>query len=320
MNQTEKTLQKSVQKDGDATITRLSDGSGSMVLTTHQVFPGITLTQNDIHMQGRFVEVPASETLFEINHCREGRMECSSGGVFFYLTPGDLAVGCPSDLAYGSFFPLGHYHGLTITIDTVQAPRCLSCFLDDVNIDPAVLMRRFRRGGRGWIARSSPAAAHLFSELYAVPPEIQKGYFKVKILELLLYLSAIRLDPSDETAKPVSGTQTALAKDVAAYLCSHMESHITLETLSSIFHLSGTQIKNSMKAVYGVSVYAYARTQKMHAAARMLRTGDEPIQEIAGRFGYDNASKFSEAFRGVMGVAPSEYRKRSKTDPGFCDG
>ena len=75
-----------------------------------------------------------------------------------------------------------------------------------------------------------------------------------------------------------------------------------------------------MKAVYGVSVYAYARTQKMHAAARMLRTGDEPIQEIAGRFGYDNASKFSEAFRGVMGVTPSEYRKRSKTDPGFCDG
>lgn len=320
MEQSEKELQKNVQTDGGATITRLSDGRGSMVLTTYQVFPGITLTQNDVHMQGRFAEVPVSETLFEINHCREGRMECTSGGNFFYLTSGDLAVGCPSDLTYGSFFPLGHYHGMTVTIDTAKAPRCLSCFLEDVHVDPAVLMRRFRNGGRGWIARSDPAVAHLFSELYAVPKEIQKGYFKVKILELLLYLSAIRLEQPVEAAIPVSGAQTALAKDVAAYLCSHLDSHVPLKELSSVFHLSETQIKNSMKAVYGISVYAYARTQKMHAAARLLKSGDASVQNIAGRFGYDNASKFSEAFRAVMGMTPSDYRKRSKMEGGFCDG
>ena len=32
--------------------------------------------------------------------------------------------------------------------------------------------------------------AHIFAELYSVPEAIRKGYFKVKILELLLFLSA----------------------------------------------------------------------------------------------------------------------------------
>ena len=32
---------------------------------------------------------------------------------------------------------------------------------------------------------------HIFSELYAVPAGIRRGYFKVKVLELLLFLSAL---------------------------------------------------------------------------------------------------------------------------------
>ena len=70
---------------------------------------------------------------------------------------------------------------------------------------------------------------------------------------------------------------------------------------------------NRFKAVCGTSIYAFTKQQKMYAAAELLRTGDSTVLEIAGRFGYDNASKFAGAFRNVMGVTPNEYRSKLRS-------
>ena len=53
---------------------------------------------------------------------------------------------------------------------------------------------------------------------------------------------------------------------------------------------------------------AFLRAQKMHSAAQLLRTSDRTVLDIAGQFGYDNASKFARTFRDVIGVSPNEYR------------
>ena len=39
---------------------------------------------------------------------------------------------------------------------------------------------------------------------------------------------------------------------------------------------------------------------------------DISVADIAQRLGYDNASKFSAAFRDIMGVTPQQYRKRQE--------
>ena len=101
-----------------------------------------------------------------------------------------------------------------------------------------------------------------------------------------------------------------LAEDVCAYLDAHPSEKITLEQLTRIFHIPATTLKSSFKAVYGVSVSHFVRKRKMQEAAKMLSETEETVLTIAGRFGYENASKFSAAFRAVMGVSPTEYRKK----------
>ena len=91
-----------------------------------------------------------------------------------------------------------------------------------------------------------------------------------------------------------------------------MDEHITISELSAALHASETQIKESFRAVYGESVYSFARTMKMHAAALALRESYATVLDIAGRFGYSNSSKFAKAFADVMGVSPSEYRNVSR--------
>jgi len=51
---------------------------------------------------------------------------------------------------------------------------------------------------------------------------------------------------------------------------------------------------------------------RMTLAARMLRTGDDPMRTIAERVGYGNEYAFSKAFRRELGVAPSRYRAEAQ--------
>ncbi|KAI4446368.1 hypothetical protein C823_000886 [Eubacterium plexicaudatum ASF492] len=79
----------------------------------------------------------------EIHHCREGRMEQrleDDGSA--YIMPGDLSVTVKRQRSSEYSFPLCHYHGISICIDTDAAPECLSCFLEDVNVRPRELAGR----------------------------------------------------------------------------------------------------------------------------------------------------------------------------------
>ena len=47
--------------------------------------------------------------------------------------------------------------------------------------------------------------------------------------------------------------------------------------------------------------------------AQLLRQTDHKISEVALMMGYENPSKFSEAFYAVMGCKPNAYRKSQKS-------
>lgn len=114
--------------------------------------------------------------------------------------------------------------------------------------------------------------------------------------------------------KGYSAGYTAAQKEVAdraqETIMANLERHITIAELAQSLHVSATQVKVSFHKVYGVPIYAYARSQRMEEASRLLSDTDESILEIAGKFGYENGSKFARAFRTVMGFSPSEYRRR----------
>lgn len=278
-------------------------------VTGYDVFPGIKLLYIDADGCTESVTRPGDGDVLELEHCQQGRAESQLQDAYYYLSDGDLAIAHRCAEPETIRFPSGRYQGITIRIDLNKAPGCLSCILEEVYVQPRKLCDKFCADGRAFIARSNASMEHIFSELYSVPEAIRLGYCKVKVLELMLFLSGLDYTADALPQRRLSSSQAALAKEVCAYLNEHMESRITLAMLSEQFHVSGTLIKNSFKSVYGESLYAYTRAQKMRRAAELLRSTDETILEIAGRFGYDNASKFAGAFRDVIGITPNEYRQ-----------
>lgn len=88
-----------------------------------------------------------------------------------------------------------------------------------------------------------------------------------------------------------------------------MDTHITINSLALHFNTSSSTLKKTFRDAYGDSFFSCIRRQKMMSAAKILKDTNKTILEIAGDYGYENGSKFSAAFKKVMGVSPSEYRK-----------
>lgn len=89
-----------------------------------------------------------------------------------------------------------------------------------------------------------------------MPEKIKRSYFKIKILELLLYLEALEL-PENPAEKPYFyRTQVEKVKAVQQFLVGHMDENFTQEEMSRRFDIPLTPLKNCFKSVFGASIAA----------------------------------------------------------------
>lgn len=299
-----------IKKDEDCTIYEMKDSTGEGTMTCYKVFPGIDLLYNDFHMQRCCSEFRPQVEMIGIDHCREGRIEWEfQNSSYMYLKAGDLQINSKDNHATGFSFPLSHYHGITIAIYMDEALKTLSTIFDGFVIDSYALRKKFCPDKNPFIMRATDSIQHIFSELYTVPEQIRKEYFKIKVLELLLFLSVIDVSLIDEERPYFPRKQVEIIKTVMSYITQNMDKHFTLQDLSKKFNIPLTALKLCFKGVYGTSINAYLRAYRMNAASLLLRQSNDSIVSIAGQVGYANASKFAAAFRAIMGTSPQEHRK-----------
>ncbi len=288
----------------------LENESGTGTITLYQVFPGIDLVYNDMHMTYcNKNQKPASDVM-EINYCREGRCECAFGQhEYCYVAAGDLSFCSLRDHAHESEFPTSHYRGITITIDfsmiTDEMKRVLGLLSVDLErIKEISRIRKFT------IIRANQTIEHIFSELYKVPEKIRYGYIRVKVLEMLLVLTGFDLKENKSEHIYFSETQIDVIKQIHTFLREHYKEHYTIEELSERFEMSPTVLKKCFKGVYGDSIYSYMKKYRLQIAERLLKENKLSIGEIASQVGYLNPNKFTSAFCTEYGMPPTVYRKK----------
>lgn len=291
-------------------IYRSQDSTGDCEVTVYPVFSGIELVYYDVHMQSCDINLAKGREMLIITHCQEGRIEFEyKNGEYLYLASGDLSIQKNTENIRHRYCPLSHYHGVSVAIDMNRVPRCFSCILDDVFVSPEELEMKFCSEKPYTIMRENISIEHIFSELYSVPENIRKGYHKVKVLELLLFLSGLEYKGESEERRYFSRSQVTAAKEAKKYLLAHLDEHITITELADMLGISPTSLKICFKGVYGDTINGYITNYKMQKAAALLKNTDKSVLEIAGIVGYNNGSKFAGAFRKVMNKSPNEYRK-----------
>ena len=278
--------------------------SGEGTMRRFEVAPGIQITYNDLKMDSCFRPIRFEKDFLQINHCLEGCYECElEGGSVSFLGEGDLCVDYLSkdrQVFLGSRIPLKKYRGITVLLEMETAQQTLDQGFQQAHISLEQIKERLCSDGRSLIIKSKHEIDHIFSEFYSVDERIQVPYFWIKVIELLLFLSL--LDGS-AVCRPqqFSADISKRTQDVYQYI----------QDLACMFGLAESSLKRCFKSIAGTSIGTFVKTKRMEAAADMLVS--EPtlsIGEIGSVAGYENQSKFSAAFKSVMGVTPQAYRHK----------
>lgn len=303
-----------VSESEGCSVYRFSNETGEGTITLYDVFPGVSLAYNDFHMRYFRSEFQPERAVFCIDHCREGRLECTAkNDAYAYVEAGDLKL--DRRLTHTGMFemPLAHYHGAMISFDMETAGRSLPHQMKDFPVDLRHLRDKFCSDIYPLVIHEPEAVEHIFAELYAVPEKIKLPYFKIKILELLLYLEALELPEHPDEKPYFYRAQVEKAKAIQRFLAQHMSENFTQEELSKRFDIPLTPMKKCFKSVFGMTIGNWLLQYRMNQAAVLLGTRtDLNITEISGLVGYDSPSKFAMAFRRVMGLSPTEYRNRAR--------
>lgn len=296
-------------------VFQLENETGTGEISVYQVFPGIELVYNDIHMTYCNQSQTGLKNTIEINHCREGRYECSFGeNSCCYMAEGDLTIGSVMRKKSSSNFPLSHYHGITITISLGELEEDVCRIMKLLDIDLQKIKQYIVDGNRCCIMRANPSIEHIFSELYFVREQRKSGYMKIKILEMLLFLSDLDTRQEVIQTEYYSQKQVSLIKEIADFITTDITKHYTIEQLAEKYNISPTALKKCFRGVYGSSVYAYLRMYRLQTAGRLLEETTLQITEIAAKTGYDNPNKLSSAFKQIYGVSPTDFRKGVRLD------
>ncbi|MDI6942132.1 helix-turn-helix transcriptional regulator [Microbacterium sp. JZ70] len=89
---------------------------------------------------------------------------------------------------------------------------------------------------------------------------------------------------------------------------------LDVEALARGVGMSAGHLSRQFKLAYGESPYSYLMTRRIERAMSLLRRGDLTVTEICFEVGFGSLGTFSTRFAELVGMPPSEYRRRSEGD------
>lgn len=124
---------------------------------------------------------------------------------------------------------------------------------------------------------------------YAVGDDrIKESYFKLKCLELLLFVSIARETKTESLS--LSKKQVDIIENVKNDLINDLESKITIDELSSRYRISKTSLKNCFKEIYGKPIFKWRKEYRLDYASQLIEEGQLNISEISKKVGYSSPS------------------------------
>lgn len=117
--------------------------------------------------------------------------------------------------------------------------------------------------------------------------------------------------PPDDAARL---RDLALLRRVRDRMDREFAQPLDVDALARGVGMSAGHLSRQFKLAYGESPYSYLMTRRIERAMSLLRRGDLTVTEICFEIGFGSLGTFSTRFTELVGMPPSEYRRRSEGD------
>lgn len=244
-----------------------------------------------------------------------GKLRFSSSGKSVTLHPGSFCLLSDEAQRKGLLpeLPQGHFEGFSLSVEADAANAWSKCSLGIFAPDFSSVLDRINSFGPGIALSAGIRGEHVFRELYEAAEEDAQVFLRLKLAELFLLLAQSPIQP--ETGTYLPRTQEKLIRHLRDHIVGDELHYSSLQELADDHGISVSFLQKSFKQVYGLPVYQYLKVYRLEKAASALRNSQRSITKIALDAGYTNPAKFSEAFRKLYDLPPSEYRKRDTELP-----
>lgn len=290
-----------------------TDGKGS--IESIELFPGIELSLHR-YLADRVVLRHASvPNILEIHHCRQGRCGLRlSNGHSLFLGAGAVFIQTLEDAVDSELtLPLGFYEGVNIQIDLRLLEEKPPAILKEAALSGEAVLAKICPDGKPVTLPLEHDIEHIFKDLYDKPEKLRLAYYRIKTLELLLYLFQ-RTSGEQEQVSEYRSNQIERVHQIHEYLTRDLTVRPTIEELSRIYHMNTSTLKQVFRGVYGQPVATYMKEYRMRRAMELLSDGKVSISDTAKLVGYENQSKFTAAFKQFTGQLPKEYKAHCREE------
>ncbi len=159
--------------------------------------------------------------------------------------------------------------------------------------------------------RSTPETSQLVKDIMSCP---FKGLVRTCIVEakarqflalIMQRLESDLVDPSENARMAkVDMQKIHEARDI---LVSDLQNPPTIEELARKMAMNRQKLKQDFKFVFEKTIYQYLIHKRMQVAKKLMLEQNIPVQEVAKKVGYENASHFSKRFKGHFDMLPSKF-------------
>ncbi|WPQ62753.1 AraC family transcriptional regulator [Chitinophaga sancti] len=149
---------------------------------------------------------------------------------------------------------------------------------------------------------------HSLELMLATGKPISRAMRVLKFEELMLYMV-------DKYPQEVLSLRTANKDehDFRQAVEAHIENNITVDELAFLCNMSTSTFKRRFARIYGVAPSKWYLQKRMEMAATLLLNNREKPSDVYHKVGYENHSSFTQSFKQVFGLTPSEYQQQKLT-------
>jgi YesN/AraC family two-component response regulator len=91
----------------------------------------------------------------------------------------------------------------------------------------------------------------------------------------------------------------------------HLSEPLSIPALARAVHINECYLKKGFKELFGTSIYDFIQQERVRKAKHFLSGSRISVQQIALELGYSNTSNFTNAFKKLTGLSPTEWQKIS---------
>ncbi|HTN04104.1 MAG TPA: helix-turn-helix domain-containing protein [Planctomycetaceae bacterium] len=109
-------------------------------------------------------------------------------------------------------------------------------------------------------------------------------------------------------------TEESAINELIAWATDHPASDLSVEAMAERAYMSLRNFSRVFRREVGQTPAAFVEKLRVEAARRRLEETDQSLEDIAKHSGFGSADSMRRSFNRVLKVAPSDYRRRFRSD------